>query len=45
VSGEEQAVDAVLPELEAALGCSVVWLEPPGEAPALRGLVAGDRLR
>ena len=45
VSGEEQAVDAVLPELEGALGCSVSWLEPRGEGLALRGLVAGDRLR
>ena len=45
VSGEEQAVDAVLPELEGALGCSVSWLEPRGEGLASRGLVAGDRLR
>ena len=45
VSGEEQAVDAVLPELEGALGCSVSWLGPRGEGLALRGLVAGDRLR
>jgi hypothetical protein len=45
VSGAEPAVDAVLPELEGALGCSVSWLEPRGEVPALRGLVAGDRLR
>jgi hypothetical protein len=44
VSGEEPAVDAVLPELEGALGCSVSWLEPRGEAPALQGLVAGDRV-
>jgi hypothetical protein len=44
VSGDEPAVDAVLPELVGALGCSVSWLEPRAEAPALRGLVAGDRL-
>jgi len=44
VSGDESAVDAVLPELVGALGCSVSWLEPRAEAPALRGLVAGDRL-
>jgi len=45
VSGEEQAVEAVLPELESALGCSVAWLEPRGEGPALWGLIAGDRLQ
>jgi hypothetical protein len=45
VSGEEQAVDAVLSELEGALRCSVAWLEPRDQAPALRGLMAGDRLR
>ena len=45
VSGEAQAVDAVLSELEGALECSVDWLEPRDEAPALRGLIAGDRLQ
>jgi hypothetical protein len=45
LSGEDPALEAVLPELEGALGCGLSWLEPRGEPPALRGLAAGDRLR
>jgi hypothetical protein len=45
LSGEDPALEALLPELEGALECGLSWLEPRGETPALRGLAAGDRLR
>jgi hypothetical protein len=45
LSGEDPALEAVLPVLEGALGCGLSWLEPRGEVAALRGLAVGDRLR